>query len=105
MSNIEKLIMLKAMVGASDCDEILSTYLYLAGKKVIRKAYPLDTTVTEVPDEYADVQVEIAAYLLNKRGAERQTGHSENGINRTYESSDVPISMLRNVVPYIGVVK
>ncbi len=102
MTEQEKLTMLKAMIGTSDSDEVLSTYLYLAGKKVIRKAYPLDTTVTEVPTEYADIQVEVAAYLLNKRGAEGQLAHSENGINRTYESADVPMSMLRNVVPYVG---
>ena len=50
-------------------------------------------------------QVEVAAYLLNKRGAEGETAHSENGISRSYEDGDVPSSLLRDIVPYAGVVR
>lgn len=62
-------------------------------------AYPYDDTVTEVPDRYAYTQLEIAVYLMNKRGAEGQTAHSENGISRSYEDGDVPPSLLREIVP------
>jgi hypothetical protein len=58
-----------------------------------------------VPDKYATNQVEIACYLLNKRGAEGETYHSENGINRSYENADVPESMLSRVLPFAGVLK
>ena len=80
MTEEEKLIALKAMVGGSDSDEVLSTYLKLAGRKIINRAYPYDSSVTEVPAQYDTLQCEIAAYMLNKRGAEGQTSHSENGI-------------------------
>lgn len=99
MTEEEKLAMLKALVGDSDAEEVLSTYLKLAGRKIITKAYPFDDTQTEVPSQYAELQVEIAAYLLNKRGAEGQTSHSENGISRGYENGDVPPSMLNRVTP------
>lgn len=105
MTDTEKLTYLRAMVGGSDTDEVLSTYLVVAGKKIIARAYPYDDTVTEVPDKYDTLQCEIAAYLLNKRGAEGQTQHTENGISRQYENADIPSSMLKVVTPHCGVIK
>jgi hypothetical protein len=105
MTDTEKLTYLRAMIGGSDTDEVLSTYLVVAGKKIIARAYPYDDTVTEVPDKYDTLQCETAAYLLNKRGAEGQTQHTENGISRQYENADVPSSMLKVVTPHCGVIK
>ena len=105
MTQDEKLTALKAMVGTSDTDDVLSTYLTLAGRKIIAKAYPFQNTVTEVPVQYEYLQIEIAAYMLNKRGAEGQTSHSENGISRSYENADIPSSMLKVVTPHVGVIK
>lgn len=104
MTKKDKISALKVMVGNED-DEILSTYLMLAGKKILSKAYPYDDTVTNVPYKYEALQLEIAAYLINKRGAEGQTAHSENGISRTYENADVPSSMLKSITPHCGVIK
>lgn len=98
MTDTEKLTMLKAMTGEKD-ENVLSTYLSIAGNKVLKRAYPFDSTVTVVPDRYAYNQVEIAAYLVNKRGAEGETAHSENGISRSYEDGDVPPTLLREIVP------
>lgn len=105
MSTEEKVEALKAMVGGSDSDIVLSTYLKLAGDKVIAKAYPFDKSVVEVPERYESVQLEIASYLINKRGAEGETTHTENGITRVYENADVPSSMLKNVIPMCGTVR
>lgn len=105
MTQDEMLTALKAMVGGSDTDEVLSAYLNLAGGKIIAKAYPYNSEVTEVPAQYHYLQVEIAAYMLNKRGAEGQTSHTENGITRQYENADVPASMLKAITPYCGVIK
>jgi len=105
MTNEEKLTALKGMVGNSDSDATLSAYLTLAGKKIITKAYPYEDEVDEVPAKYEYLQLEIAAYMLNKRGAEGQTSHSENGISRSYENADVPASMLKAVTPHCGVIK
>lgn len=102
MTDSEKIAMVKSMCGETD-DDIISAYLALAGNKICRIAYPFDDTVTEVPNKYAYVQVDAAVYLLNKRGAEGQSGHTENGISRSYENADLPASMLRSVVPMCGV--
>ena len=102
MTDAEKLTMLKAMTGEEN-ESVLSTYLSIAGNKVLKRAYPFNSTVTEVPDRYAYNQVEIAAYLVNKRGAEGETAHSENGISRSYEDGDVPPTLLRDIVPFAAV--
>lgn len=107
MTEVEKLSLLRVMVGQPNEgdweDDVLVSYLAIAGRKIINRAYPYDDTVAEVPRRYGYLQCDIAAYLLNKRGAEGQTAHSENGINRSYESADVPESMLSEVIPHVGV--
>lgn len=105
MTKEKKLTALKAMVGGSDADEVLSTYLKLAGRKIIAKAYPYKTDVKKVPEQYEYLQIEIAAYMLNKRGAEGQVTHTENGIQRQYENADIPSSMLKGITPYCGVIR
>lgn len=102
MLEAEKIKLVKAMSGETDVDTV-SAYLSLAGDKICRRAYPFDPAVTEVPERYQFLQIEIAVYLLNKRGGEGETSHSENGISRTYESGDVPASMMRQVVPMAGI--
>ena len=104
MTQAEKLKLLKAMVGESDTEEVLLAYLNIAGSKIINRAYPYGTDETEVPTRYDFLQCEIAAYLLNKRGAEGQTAHNENGISRSYASADVPESMLGAITPMVGVI-
>ena len=107
MTNEEKLTMLRVMVEADSedwTDEILLTYLNISGQKIINKAYPYNNTINTVPIRYEMLQCEIAAYLLNKRGAEGEISHSENGISRSYENADVPKSMLDVVVPFCGVI-
>ena len=107
MTEVEKLSMLRVMIGQSNdgewSDDVLISYLAIAGQKIINRAYPYDDTVTEVPRRYGYLQCDIAAYLLNKRGAEGEVAHSENGISRSYESADIPESMLSEVVPHVGV--
>lgn len=103
MKQTEKLTLLKAMVGSSDTDDVLLAYLDVAGRKVLNRAYPYGTEETEVPSRYEFLQCEIAAYLLNKRGAEGQVSHAENGISRQYESADVPESLLGAITPRVGV--
>lgn len=108
MTEVDKLSLLRVMVGQPSTDEnwsdnVLLSYLKLAGEKIINRAYPYDDTVTEVPRRYGALQCEIASYLLNKRGAEGQTSHSENGVNRTYENADVPEALMSNITPFIEV--
>lgn len=105
MSRDEMVTMLNAMVGEVDGD-ILSTYLELAGEAIISRAYPYakDDEDLTVPRKYQALQVEVAAFMLNKRGAEGQVQHIENGIHRNWGSADIPDDMLNRIVPYVGVI-
>ena len=106
MNEVEKLTLLRVMVGQPNtgewADDVLTSYLAIAGEKILNRAYPYDDTVKEIPRRYGYLQCEIAAYLLNKRGAEGQTAHSENGVGRSYGSADVPEAMLSEIVPHVG---
>ena len=93
---------LSALTGETD-DNILLTFLDIAGEKILEKCYPYRHDKREVPARYHSTQLELAVYLLNKRGAEGETAHNENGINRSYESASVPNSMLKGIVPFASV--
>lgn len=103
MTEAEKIEILSAMTDQQG--SVLFAYLAIAEDKVLRKLYPFDNENKTIPERYHMTQVEIAAYLLNKRGAEGETAHSENGISRSYEDGDVPSSLLRDIIPYAGVVR
>ena len=104
MTHNEKITLVSSLSGELD-ETIVSAYLTIAGQKILALAYPFDHTVEDVPAQYEHVQIDAAVYLLNKRGAEGELIHDENGIRRTYENADLPASMLRCVVPLCGVVK
>ena len=104
MDVIQKLSHLKLYANSrTGEDELLLMLLEVSGDKILTRLYPFGYPEgTEVPDRYHLLQVEIAAYLYTKRGAEGQTSHSENGINRTYDDADIPVSLLRGLSPFVG---
>ena len=108
MTEKRKIEMLRTMIDDLDEDEgILSVYLELAGDKILNRMYPYkeDYDGLSVPDRYAPVQLKVAAYMLNKRGAEGQIQHIENGIHRNYGSADIPDGMLAEIVPYAQAIR
>ena len=94
----EKIEMLKSITGEQD-DNVLTVYLNTAEDVILRRLFPYGTNITQVPSPYEVRQIEIAAYLLNKRGAEGEISHMENGMSRTYGDAYVPPSYLRGIVP------
>ena len=103
---MDKLQTLKTLIGVDDSeDDLLLTLLSLAEGKILERLYPYDHSKETLPTRYVGKQIEIAVYLYNKQGAEGQIVHSENSISRTYESADVPESMLRGIAPFVGGIK
>ena len=102
MTDAERLKMLEQLTGETD-EGVLSTYLFLAKGKVLSQAYPYGGA-DEVPSEYESVWIEIAVFMLNKRGAEGEQRHSENGVDRTYDGGDIPTELLRKIIPKAGVI-
>ena len=108
MTPEQKLAALKALLDGDDTsDDVLSVYLSLAGHKILNRMYPFkeDYTDLEVPDRYVMLQLKIACYLLNKRGAEGEIQHIENGIHRNYGDADIPEQMLSDVVPFCQIIR
>lgn len=109
MTKEAKTNMLRMMLDPDDNTDpdTLEVFLELAAQKVLNRMYPYkdDYTGLEVPDRYAMIQLNICVYWLNKRGAEGEIQHIENGIHRNYGSSDVPDSMLKDVVPYAQAIR
>lgn len=106
MTPEQMIALVSAMSGESNTDTV-SAFLTMAGQAILNKAFPFlsdaELQETAVPVRYQNLQCEIAVYLLNKRGAEGETYHNENGINRSYENGGIPNSMLKQVVPFCGV--
>ena len=104
MTDREKLAILRKMLDSSDTtsDEIANAYLLAAEKAVVHLAFPFGNGSEVMPEKYEEVQIEIAVYLLNKRGAEGETIHVEGGTHRHYESADLPYSLRSRIVPQVG---
>ncbi len=65
----QKILYVMTMTDETDKD-IISTYLSIAEQKILNYAFPYNED-EDLPSKYDLKQCEIAAYLLNKRGAER----------------------------------
>lgn len=105
MTNEEKLAKLRLMLDEGDdtSDAIANAYLEAAEKAVINLVYPFgDVSEKTMPEKYEYEQIEIAAYMLNKRGAEGETAHTEGGTSRTFETGDIPISLRARITAYAG---
>ena len=107
MTEQKKIQMLRAMASSEEDGEILSVYLELAAAKILTRMYPFteDVAGMDVPDRYVPMQLNVACYLMNKRGAEGEVLHIENGVHRSYGDADVPDSMLKEVVPFCQAVR
>lgn len=98
---------LGTLTGGGDSDDVLAIYLDRAREVLLNIIYPTEPNRAQmdVPEPYQMKQIEIAEYLLNKRGAEGEIQHIENGVHRNYGSSDIPEAMIRHITPFCGVVK
>ena len=104
MTTAEKLARFEVLISPDTASEELLTYLLgQAAGIVLNRRYPFGAPDWEdVPEAYEHIQLQIAVELFSKMGAEGQTGHSENGISRTWEAGDVSPSLLRKITPVCG---
>lgn len=106
MTDAEMIAFVKSASG-EPADAVVSAFLAMSREAIVNRAFPFgrvdDRLMESVLERYQMIQCEIAVFLLNKRGAEGQISHNENGINRGYENGDIPDSMLKRVVPFCNV--
>lgn len=105
MNQNEKLSMLQTLLGMSDSEfseeeTRLSVYLASAKQEILSWRYSYASEMpSEVPSEYEMTQIHavIAGYGIS--GAENQTSHNENGINRSFKFVDMVAYIRANVIP------
>lgn len=94
---MSQLTTLRSLLGSEQLsDDVLQFYLDNASD-IICELRHSDVVETQ----YLNTQVKIALEMASKNGAEGQTGHSENGISRSYETGDISGSLLSQITPYI----
>ena len=104
MTDAEKLTILKSMLDSGDTttDATANAYLEAAEKAVINIAFPFGNGSETMPEKYDYEQIEIALYMLNKRGSEGEKLHIEAGTHRSFEVADIPISLRCRITSHAG---
>lgn len=104
MTIAEKRTILKTFLeNDAPSDDELNIYLDFAKNEILSYLYSLvvrPETVVDVPSQYEGTQIMAVVTGYNLRGAENQTSHSENGINRTFRYADMVAYIHSNVIPY-----
>lgn len=104
MTGPEKIAYVKAISDETD-ETAISAFLNKAESAILNEMYRVWSAWPEnasVPARYEIAQCELAVRYLNRRGGEAEIGHSENGINRTYDSPD-DADILRRITPIVEV--
>lgn len=93
------------LVDDARFDEFVPTYVELAKDRMLTHLFPFAKNATwdDVPVKYHARTCEIAVYLVNRRGAEGEASHSENGVSHVYESAGIPASFFAGITPFAGV--
>ena len=88
---------LKIRIPEEENEALLKEVLETAKEFILTHMYPLEDDVSKylVPLEYNSLTLDIAVELYNKRGAEGEVAHSENGVSRTYDSASVSSALDR----------
>lgn len=104
MTDLEKIARLEVLISPDTASTELMTHLLEQAEGIVmNRRYPFGPPEGAImPSAYEHIQLQIAVELYSKMGAEGQTAHNENGVNRTYESSDVSPSLLKRIVPVAG---
>ena len=101
MTQLERL---KIRITEKVTDIELEDILESAKAVILSRRFPFGEHPEELENKYKDLQVRIAVEMFNKRGAEGETAHSENGVNRSYASANVSEDLLKEMTPKVGVV-
>ena len=109
MTDAEKLATVKSIlqITGSDEDARLSVYLSLASAEILSALYAVNGNVPSgatMPDKYEATQIMAVVEGYSQSGAEGETVHNENGINRTFRNADMTEYIRKSVTPYVKVV-
>lgn len=100
MTEFEKIAYVETISDETD-EDIISAFLTKAESAILNEMYRVWSAWPEdakVPEKYHVAQCELAVRYIYRRGGEGETAHSENGINRTWDSPD-DADILRRITP------
>ena len=101
MENLERL---KLRTNESD-EELLQELLESAKHAILARRFPYGEYPETLEPRYSDLQVRIALAAYNKLGADYQTSHKENGVDRGWASEGIPEELLQEGTPVGGMVR
>ncbi len=102
MTDTEKITMAQTLIGDSEAtDALVAVYLNDAKAAILRRRYPFGNPYreTEVEPRYEMLQVKLAVRYFLRRGAEGESHHNENGIDRIYGSVNDE-DLLMEITPF-----
>lgn len=101
MTEFEKVSQMKTLMGITEPidDNVLTAFLNQSKAKVLTRRFPYGIDGKEIEPCYEHLQVELAVVLYSQSGAEGQSSHNENGVNRTWRSVD---EILNEITPMAG---
>ena len=92
---MEQLEKLKIQLDNPDVDDGILIFCLDRAKDIICDIRNSD----KVENKYLTTQIAIAIEIYNKRGAEGQGSHTENGISRVYVNGDISHHLIRKITP------
>jgi hypothetical protein len=108
MTRAEKIERLKLLldIQGTDEDALIDAYFDRAENAIMTRAFPfdgwpVDDSGNPIPflQRYDQLSIEAAESFYARAGSEGETGHSENGISRSYATDGLPKSIVGCIVP------
>lgn len=90
--------------GVVPSDAILMDCIESAKHAILSRRFPYGEYPEDVEPRYKDLQYRLAIEIYNRQGAEGETNHNENGVNRAYDGAWMSSQLLNEITPYAGVV-
>lgn len=111
MTDAQKLDIIKTLIddgtGYMPSDNLLNTYIEIAGNEILSWMYHLvggvPEDVTAVPEKYEGTQIYSVIVGFTQSGAEGQAMSIENGVHRNFRYSDMLDYIHNNVLPFVRV--
>ena len=110
MTTEEKIALVRIFLNDYEIqDVVITSYLDQAEDRIISAEYPFAEThddngnlLKEMSKKYERTQCELASRMISRIGFLGQNNSNENGIIRTWESTD-DIDILNRITPKVGV--
>ena len=104
MTDNEKIAAVEILIAPDMASQDLLLLLVKQAEAIVlNRRYPFGIPESAtVPVQYEYTQIRIAVELFSKMGAEGQTAHKENSIDRTFASADITPALLDKIVPLCG---